>query len=63
MGSLLTKRMNHYQCNAPKFEEAELANHISIIHDVDTTTRSEYLASLERRIKGLEGHHLEPLFL
>jgi hypothetical protein len=55
--------MNHYQCNAPKFEEAELANHISIIHDVDTTTRSEYLASLERRIKGLEGHHLEPLFL
>jgi hypothetical protein len=63
MGSLLTKRMNHYQCNAPKFEEAELANHISIIHDVDTTTRSEYLASLDRRIKALEGCHLEPLFL
>jgi hypothetical protein len=54
MGSRLIKRMNHYQCNDPKFEEAELANHISNIHDVDTTTRSQYLASLEQRIKALE---------
>jgi len=54
MGSRLIKILNHYQCNDPKFEETELAYHISNIHDVDSTTRSEYLASLVRRIKALE---------
>ena len=45
--------MKHTACYE-EFEEGKLQDHIRIKHDFETRLQSEYLASLERRIKALE---------
>jgi replication fork clamp-binding protein CrfC len=55
MGSYVIKRMRHSACSE-EFKELDLQKHIEMFHDIDTTTRTHYLASLERRIKALEGN-------
>ena len=53
MSSHVTKRMKHTACGDEEFEE-ELEDHIRIQHQFNSRPESEYLASLERRIKALE---------
>jgi hypothetical protein len=53
MGSHVTKHMKHTACYE-EFEEGKLQDHIRIKHGLDTRPTSEYVASLERRIKVLE---------
>ncbi len=45
--------MRHSACNE-EFEEEKLEDHIRIRHQFNSRPESEYLASLERRIKVLE---------
>lgn len=45
--------MKHTACSE-EFEEDKLENHIRIKHQFNSRPESEYLASLERRIKALE---------
>jgi len=45
--------MKHTACGDEEFEE-ELEDHIRIQHQFNSRPESEYLASLERRIKALE---------
>jgi len=53
MASHIIIRVRHTACRK-EFEEEKLENHIRIDHGFDTRLESEYLASLERRIKELE---------
>ena len=47
--------MKHTACRK-EFEEGKHPDHIRIEHGFETRLQSEYLASLERRIKALEGN-------
>ncbi|MFZ0896311.1 MAG: hypothetical protein WAZ77_17565 [Candidatus Nitrosopolaris sp.] len=53
MASHVIIRMRHSACNE-EFEEEKLEDHIRIRHQFNSRPESEYLASLERRIKVLE---------
>jgi hypothetical protein len=46
-------RMKHFACDV-EFKEEKLEDHIRIKHQFNSRPESEYLASLERRIKVLE---------
>jgi hypothetical protein len=53
MGSHIMIGMKHTACY-DEFEGGKLQDHIRIKHGIETRLQSEYLASLERRIKALE---------
>jgi hypothetical protein len=53
MVSHVIKRMKHFACDV-EFKEEKLEDHIRIKHQFNSRPESEYLASLERRIKVLE---------
>jgi hypothetical protein len=46
--------MRHSACNE-EFEEEKLEDHIRLKHQFTSRPEAEYLASLELRIKALEG--------